>query len=201
MPASSARRALLVVLALVLVVLAGCNGSESPDAAASATGSSSTAATGADLPACPAPGAVASGSKLLPDITLPCLGGGQLALRQLTGTPTVLNFWAAWCKPCQEEMPALADFAARANGAVRVIGVDTGESPKSGAAFLAENDIPYPSLNDEDSTVSHALGLAGIPGTVLLRADGSIAAVIPRQLDFANLQTLVSDSLGVQVHG
>src|SRR5690606_9859476 len=42
-----------------------------------------------------------------PDVTLPTLDGNTISLRELHGSPVIINFWATWCVPCRIEMPAL----------------------------------------------------------------------------------------------
>ena len=46
----------------------------------------------------------------LPDVVLPCLGGGrEVRLAGLRGKPMMINVWAQWCGPCREEAPYLAE--------------------------------------------------------------------------------------------
>jgi hypothetical protein len=77
----------------------------------------------------PRPG-VAGG---LPDIALPCLGGGRdVNLAGLRG-PMVVNLWASWCEPCREELPVLQEYAERARRQVRVLGVDFEDTGRGSA--------------------------------------------------------------------
>ncbi|MCX6049823.1 MAG: redoxin domain-containing protein, partial [Chloroflexi bacterium] len=64
-----------------------------------------------------------------PDFTLTTLDGKTFNLRAHRGTPVVLNFWATWCGPCQEELPAVEATSARYANQVQVIGVDQAEAP------------------------------------------------------------------------
>jgi thiol-disulfide isomerase/thioredoxin len=49
----------------------------------------------------------------LPDVTLPCLGGGKdVVLRGAApGVPTLVNVWGSWCGPCVAEVPELVAFS------------------------------------------------------------------------------------------
>lgn len=93
------------------------------------------------------PGGAASSA--LPDLTLPCLGGGpSVNLATLTG-PMVVNLWYAGCKPCEKEMPALQAFHERYGEQVRVLGVDYQDIYPGVALELArETGATYPQLAD-----------------------------------------------------
>ena len=110
----------------------------------------------------------------LPDLTLPCLGvGPAVRLAGLRGSPTVINLWAGWCGPCRDEAPVLQRVAAR--GRVRVLGVLTKDTERNGLAAARGFGIRYPSVRDEDGRLLARLGLVGLPATVFLRADGTLA--------------------------
>ena len=91
----------LAMLALVGLV-AGCTADAAqPRTKGSATGAASTSAY--VLPECPRLPAAKPVDGGLPDLRLPCLGGGpSVNLADLRGTPMVLNVWAAWCEICKE---------------------------------------------------------------------------------------------------
>jgi cytochrome c biogenesis protein CcmG, thiol:disulfide interchange protein DsbE len=97
---------------------------------------------------------------------------GTLSDDDLRGRPVVLNFWASWCGPCREEMPALQRMADRYAGeGVQVIGVLVQDSAEGGRAFLEEVEVDYPMIYDADNSLAKALDLYGLPQTFFIDAD------------------------------
>jgi thiol-disulfide isomerase/thioredoxin len=140
---------------------------------------------------------------LLPDLTLSCLGGsGSVSLRNLTGTPTILNFWATWCTDCREEMSALQQFATAAGSKVRVLGVNTQDASQDAPLqLLTDTKIHFASLYDQQGKATRALGLPGLPVTVLVRPDGSVADQQIGPVTFDKLRALSQQHLDVRVSG
>lgn len=134
----------------------------------------------ARLEACPSgSGAPAAGD--LAGITVPCLGApGEVELGSaLAGRPALLNVWASWCVPCRDELPALAEYAARP-GAVPVLGIDVRDDPRAALALLDELDVTFPSVTDPDNALRIALDIPpGLPMSYVLRADGTVTRVDP----------------------
>lgn len=180
----------LLAAVLLLAALAGCTADE-PSIA-------TPAGSAAALAGC-ATGRPATGDGLLPALSLPCLDGrGTVALRSLAGTPTVVNFWASWCGPCRDELPAFSRL--HATGKVRVLGVASSDRPAAAAAYAADAKLPFPSLLDEDGAVLRALGRRGLPETVFVDAAGRVRAIyqgVP--LTDATLAARVRAELGVDV--
>jgi thiol-disulfide isomerase/thioredoxin len=116
------------------------------------------------------------GAKTMPRITLPCLGGGRsVDLAGLTGTPTVVNFWAQSCGPCRAESPILQRVHEAARGRLRVIGVDWEDSqPGMAIAFARQLGLTYPQVADPDAATRKPLGIAGLPVSVFLDSSGRI---------------------------
>ena len=142
----------------------------------------------AERPECPeaAPGVTGAGP--LAGVSLPCLGAGQQGEidlgAALAGKPAVVNVWAWNCAPCREELPVLEEWAA-ANPDVRVVGVQAATSESRGSALLEDLGVEtFVSYHDGFDAVGPVLELPRVvPITVVLRADGSVAEVLPRAFD------------------
>ncbi|HSK98622.1 MAG TPA: TlpA disulfide reductase family protein, partial [Euzebyales bacterium] len=111
----------------------------------------------------------------LPDMTLPSLAGfgppGGRDFSELRG-PALVNFWASWCVPCVEEMPALQRVADDLD--VTVIGVDYIDQNDEAVELAERLGIDYELLRDDDGEFGQAVGLMGTPTTLLVDAQGMI---------------------------
>jgi cytochrome c biogenesis protein CcmG/thiol:disulfide interchange protein DsbE len=150
----------------------------------------------ADLEPCPqglGPG--------LPDLVLPCLGGGdEVDLRSAPpGRPTLVNVWATWCPPCVDEVPDLAAFADRAGDRVGLVGVLTQDPAANGLEFARQYDMHWPSVVDDTGEVFRAFR-PGPPVTLFLDAQGRV--VHKRSGKFTGvdeIEALVAEHLGVRL--
>jgi thiol-disulfide isomerase/thioredoxin len=93
----------------------------------------------------------------------------KAALASHRGHPVVINFWASWCEPCREEMPALQRFARhwRERG-VTVITIAVADNATRARDFLWEIDVDLPVLDDHDQTLSRSMGARALPTTFML---------------------------------
>jgi cytochrome c biogenesis protein CcmG, thiol:disulfide interchange protein DsbE len=103
--------------------------------------------------------------------------GPALAVEEHRGRPMIINFWASWCGPCYEEAPHLERVWRRYGDEVLVIGIQTQDRDQraAGRAFIDQFGLSFPNLIDNDSRVSIAYGLFGVPETFFVRADGTVA--------------------------
>lgn len=119
--------------------------------------------------------------------------GGELSLQSLRGKPLLLNFWATWCAPCVEEMPMLDRFFREhaANG-VQVIGLAI-DQPSAVRKFLQRTQVTYPIglAGLEGTDLIRTLGntAGGLPFTLAVRVDGSVAERKMGKLEQADLDT------------
>jgi thiol-disulfide isomerase/thioredoxin len=137
----------------------------------------------------------------LPEVTLRCLGGGRpVALSSLRG-PMVITLFAQWCGPCRKELPFFQRLDRRADGAVRVLGVDFLDTQPAAALRLARSSgVTFPLLADPDARLRSELHVRGLPTVVFLDADGSVTATQARSFSsYDDLREAVRDQLGIQV--
>jgi len=143
------------------------------------------------------------GSSDLPQVTLPCLGGGRAVdLASLEG-PLVVNLWATWCTACQYEMPFYAEFARKHGATVPVIGVDYSDvHPDAALQLVADSGATFPQFADlEGKLGAGALGHFNpdkfLPIVILVSADGSVWTDYREIKSLGELEDLVSEHLGV----
>ncbi|NYG58996.1 thiol-disulfide isomerase/thioredoxin [Nocardioides daedukensis] len=138
----------------------------------------------------------------LPEVTLPCLGGGEsVDLSTLRG-PMVVNLWAAWCGPCRREMPMLEEFHAKWNGKVAVLGIDYNDTQTSNAMQLAiDSGVTYPLLADPQTELAlkdPLPNIRGLPFTVLVDANGKVVHQEYAEIkSLGQLEDMVEKHLGV----
>ena len=137
-----------------------------------------------------APGAQANSAAAgdpAPDFTLPGLDGGTVRLSDYRGTPVVLNFWASWCTPCRKEFPLFRDTLAAKDGEFQMVGVSTGDLRGDAKQFAADQHADWPNGFDADNSVARGYGVDPLPQTFFIRADGTVASHVVRELDRAEL--------------
>lgn len=115
----------------------------------------------------------------VPDFTLTTFAGEQIALADLRGKVVVLNFWASWCKPCEQEAADLEaawrDYQPR--GDVIFLGVDYVDTEPEALAYLAKFDITYPNGPDLGTRISQAFRIKGVPETYIIDQEGVLRNV------------------------
>ena len=121
-----------------------------------------------------------------PAITGTTLDGKAFDLADYAGTPVVLNFWASWCHPCRQELPAIAAWA-KAHPDVQVIGVDYEDDVADARTFAQSLDATWPMVVDADGRIGDAYAVPGLPATFLIDAQGRIVDRILGEVTEASL--------------
>lgn len=140
--------------------------------------------------------------EVAPGFELVLFDGSTFRLDEHRGQVVVLNFWASWCEPCREEMPALQQSAATAGPDVVFVGVGAKTDRDSNAlAFVQEFGITYPAGRDTaggdpaTGTIQTAYGVFAFPSTFVIDADGRIDAVLLTPIDeAADIQPYIEDA-------
>jgi cytochrome c biogenesis protein CcmG/thiol:disulfide interchange protein DsbE len=108
--------------------------------------------------------------------TLPVLGqaGKQVSLSQYQGKPVIVNFWASWCPPCQQETPLLASWYRQQHGHVVLLGLDENDTTANALKFARAKAVSYPIGFDPQVKVALAYNVDGLPQTFFLNAQHRI---------------------------
>jgi len=125
----------------------------------------------------------------------------QADLVALRGRVVVVNFWASWCVPCREEMPALEQASkawSEGDRPVTVIGVDASDVRSEAAKFLDEVGVTYPTVYDQQGLrggVAASWSVTALPQTWFVARDGSRAGRIAGRLTAEDLRAKVDELL------
>ena len=130
---------------------------------------------------------------------IPRVGGGSDSLAAHRGSIVVMNFWATWCPPCKEEMPALEQLyrADRKRGLV-VLGIDQGESAATAGAFAKAHGVTFPILVDADQQYASSYVSVGLPTTVIVGRDGHVVRGIDGAQTLQHFHALIGTLLAAK---
>ena len=121
-----------------------------------------------------------------PPLELSDMAGKTHTLADYRGRAVLVNFWATWCLPCREEMPALQSLHARLAGRpFALLGVNYGESSSRIESFLRGTPVTFPILQDPRHEALTAWRVRTLPASFLVAADGQIRYTIVGEVDWA----------------
>jgi peroxiredoxin len=113
-----------------------------------------------------------------PDFELTALpGDDELTLSQFRGRVVLLNFWATWCKPCEDEIPSMEQLyrgLRRQDEGFELLAVSVDESPTAVRDFMDQHSISFPVLLDPQQQVSRLYQTRGFPESLLIDRRGRV---------------------------
>lgn len=122
-------------------------------------------------------------------------GSGEATLADYRGQWLLVNFWASWCKPCEDESPAIESYAREHRDELRVIGINSEDNTADATAFIEEHGLTWEFFKDTEGDRSRDFGLLGLPESFLVDPDGNLALLyrgpIDRQFLDANVTPLI----------
>jgi len=110
-----------------------------------------------------------------PEIALKDLQGQEVRLSDLRGKVVLLNFWATWCKPCKEEMPAMqAAYDKLRDEGLVVLAVNELEDVQRVAEHVRSHGHTFPVVMDHDNRIANRYGVVGLPASFLIDRQGIV---------------------------
>lgn len=152
-------------------------------------------------------GSSAFAGRPAPDVTLTTFNGNSVRLLDLKGSVVVVNFWAEWCAPCKEEMPAFQELYEQTmftGEPVVILGVNLKSDREENARkLLSDLGITYITGPDEGGDdplhgpIQQAFGIPdSYPSTIFIRPDGKIDSLRIGQLDIDELRERIKHAAG-----
>ena len=110
-----------------------------------------------------------------PEIVLKDLQGREVKLSDLRGKVVLLNFWATWCKPCKEEMPAMqASYDKLRDKGFVVLAVNELEDTARVAEHIRTHGHTFEVVMDHNNQVANKYGVVGLPASFLIDRQGIV---------------------------
>jgi peroxiredoxin len=125
---------------------------------------------------------------IAPNFQLKDQDGADKSLEAVRGKVVLVNFWATWCGPCRNEMPALQRaYEAHKDEGFVLWGVNVAETADLVKSYARELNLTFPLLLDGDSKVSRQYRVFGLPTSVFVGRDGVIKDVTIGELNQSTL--------------
>jgi thiol-disulfide isomerase/thioredoxin len=120
--------------------------------------------------------------------------GTEGSLRDFAGEPVVLNFFASWCAPCVEEMPAFEEVHQDLGEQVRFVGVNRPDRADAAQRIIDQTGITYEVVRDPGTLLESLEGLV-MPTTVLITAEGRVVRLHSGPMNADQLRTAIDEEL------
>ena len=125
-----------------------------------------------------------------------------MKLSSLRGSPVLINFWATWCGPCKEEMPLIVEqYNWNKGRGLRVLAIDSVafDNLDDIHKYVDQFKMTFDVVLDQDDKISTDWAIMGLPSSIFIKPDGTVAAVRVGQMSADQLQEymklIVADGL------
>jgi peroxiredoxin len=118
-----------------------------------------------------------------PAFSLQDLNGENVPLKTFKGRTVLVHFFATWCEPCREELPALNRFLERSSSNASVVAISVAEVDPRVKRFFEATPVNFPVLLDRDRAIAKSWKISTLPTTYVL--DATMKPMLMVEADFA----------------
>jgi len=189
MTASNPKRSpkLVAVLIGLAVIAAACAGSSSDDVISLSDGGLAVPTPEVTEVDEPAGDAV--------DFSYVTFEGEELNFAEFADGPVVLNFFASWCPTCIAELPDFEAVSQQLDGDVTFLGLATQDRAEASDELIENTGVTFDVGRDPDGAIFSIFQGLGMPTTVFINADGTVADVHTGVLNFESLTDAINEEL------
>lgn len=127
------------------------------------------------------------------NVTVNDLESNQFKLKeQLKHDINIINFWASWCGPCNEEMPELVAFDNEKPNHVGLIGMNVQDKEKKRTAFIQQYKAKYPMLVLDEAQMKQ-YKINNIPTTIFVDRKGKVLKTYIGELNRNKLEKIIAN--------
>ncbi|MFJ8262856.1 peroxiredoxin family protein [Rummeliibacillus sp. NPDC094406] len=131
-----------------------------------------------------------------PDFELKTLEGETVRLSDYIGKKVIINFWATWCPPCNEEVPHMQKvYEEYKNQGVEILAVNVTNKDKGKEAiaqFVKEHGLTFEVLLDEEGFVGSTYQVLTLPTTYIIDTEGNMVDIIEGPMNEAVMKKLIN---------
>lgn len=140
------------------------------------------------IPAPPPPSAA-------PDLAMTDLDGNHINTGDYRGKVLLVNFWAAWCVPCAEEIPEFMRLQQKYKDKLQVIGISIDDNESELRSFYKNHKMNYPVIRGDQKIADGYGGVPGLPTTYIIDQEKHIRGRRVGVTDFQKLEQQISSLL------
>jgi len=134
-------------------------------------------------------------SLLAPDLSLTDLDGNPVQTGGYKGKVVLVNFWAAWCVPCAEEIPQFMQLQAKYQTKLQVIGISVDDRESELRSFYKDHRMNYPVIPGDQKIADGYGGVMGLPTTYIIDQENHVRGRQVGTTDFQKLDQQISSLL------